>query len=557
MNSLSAYEAPTFDVPIDLDLSKNEGTSPARELIASLADPTPLVRQYPDMSDLRAEIASLHDIDPASVLVTAGGDDALSRCFLACVRPGHEVVSTYPTFEMISRYTEQREATLRQAPWWSGPFPSRQVAELITAKTDAAFIVSPNNPTGVAASADDIEQLGARVRFLVLDAAYTEFADEDLTLVAFGLGNAVVVRTLSKAYGLAGLRVGYLMGPPELIASIGAYGNPYSVSALSAAIAVARLRRPAEELRDTLTEVRRERVELTSALTDLGAEPTPSQANFILARSDRATWLSDASASLGVALRTFPGREGLEDAIRITIPGRETDFDRLLRTLKVALRPEALLFDLDGVLADVSRSQTRAIIETAQEFGVKVDASDIENAKAEGSANDDWALTHRLVTQRGVDVGPGQIISRYERRYQGDGEFAGLKEEESLLVEPALWQMWADAYPIAIVTGRPRSDAEEFLSRFGLLESLDALVAKEDGPLKPDPAPVTTALGRLGASRAWMLGDTVDDISAARLAGVVPIGVIAPGDDPVKTRRTLNRAARVLSNINELEDLLP
>jgi HAD superfamily hydrolase (TIGR01549 family) len=146
---------------------------------------------------------------------------------------------------------------------------------------------------------------------------------------------------------------------------------------------------------------------------------------------------------------------------------------------------------------------------------------------------------------------------RFEALYQGTTEAPGLKEAERALVDNDSWRRWAKELPLAVVTGRPRSDAVEFLSRFDLLGEVTALVTKDDAPLKPDPAPVRLALEKLGVSRAWMLGDTPDDLAAARAAGVVPIGVIAPGDDPIRARETLGHAARVLEQTTELEALLP
>jgi len=83
------------------------------------------------------------------------------------------------------------------------------------------------------------------------------------------------------------------------------------------------------------------------------------------------------------------------------------------------------------------------------------------------------------------------------------------------------------------------------------------LITRDDAPLKPDPAPVRLALETLGVQRAWMLGDTPDDLAAARACGVIPIGVIAPGDHPDRARLSLRTAARVLDATNELEGLLP
>lgn len=557
MSSPATYLPPGFQMPIDLDLSKNEGRSRAEELLDAIDDPRRLVGRYPDTSPLRARLAALHGVSEERVLVTAGGDDALSRCFLARVTEGGQVVSTYPTFEMISRYAEQRGARLFDVPWWTGPFPVDEVLGAITGDTDAVFIVSPNNPTGGVASEIDLLKVAGETPLLVVDAAYVEFADSDPTPGLLELGNVVVTRTLSKAYGLAGLRVGYLLGSQELVAAIGAYGNPYPVSALSAALAETRLDRPVDELSTFVDEVKRERVVLTGALTGLGARPLPSQGNFVLAECDDAAWVISAAASLGIGLRRFPTRLGLESAVRITVPGDADDFDRLVTTLGSVLDPQAIIFDLDGVIADVSGSQVLAVIEAARSFGVEIEPSDIEEAKANGNSNDDWELTRRLCLERGVDAPIEAVTERFESLYQGTASSPGLKMAETPLVDEATWERWGSLLPLAVVTGRPRPDAVEFLDRFGLIDGLTALVTREDAPLKPDPAPVLTALEIMGVSRAWMLGDTPDDLAAARGAGVVPIGVIAPGDDPARARERLRPAALILDKTTDLEEMLP
>jgi len=404
MSDPVSYVPQGFGVPIDLDLSKNEGRAPAAELLASVGDPNRLIVRYPDTSGLRGQLAALHGVGEDSVLVTAGGDDALARCFMARVGEGRTVVSTYPTFEMIPRYAEQRGAKLVEIPWWDGAFPTAEVLDSIGMDTDAVFIVSPNNPTGATATESDLRTVANEASFLVLDAAYVEFADTDPTPAALAMGNVVVIRTMSKAYGLAGLRVGYLLGPPGLVAAIGSYGSPYPVSALSGALAHTRLERPVAELEDFVEEVKRERVELTHLLTDLGTRPLPSQANFVLTECPDPEWLVSAAAALGIGLRRFPDRERLDKVVRITVPGDEDDFARLDGTLRSALEPQALIFDLDGVLADVSRSQIVAIIETAGTFGVEITETEIEMAKAGGNANDDWELTRFLCRGRGVDA---------------------------------------------------------------------------------------------------------------------------------------------------------
>jgi phosphoglycolate phosphatase-like HAD superfamily hydrolase len=113
--------------------------------------------------------------------------------------------------------------------------------------------------------------------------------------------------------------------------------------------------------------------------------------------------------------------------------------------------------------------------------------------------------------------------------------------------------------PLAVVTGRPREEARWFLGREGVANLFRTVVCMEDAARKPDPAPVRLALTRLGVCRAWMVGNTPDDVRAAAGAGVVPLGVVAPGDDLSVTTSALADAgaARVLDQVADLEELLP
>ncbi len=240
-------------------------------------------------------------------------------------------------------------------PWPAGPFPVEQVEAAITPATAAVAVVSPNNPTGAIATPDDLRRLSAAAphALLLVDLAYGEFADVDLTEVALSLPNAVVFRTLSKAWGLAGLRVGYVAGPAAVIDWLRAAGNPYAISGPSIAIATHRLAEGQAEVDAFVRRVRVERVELAAHLAHLGGEPLESQANFVLTRLPDALWARDALAGLGIAVRAWPGHASLGRVVRITCPGDETQFSRLLGALQAALRPAGVYVtpDLPGRLA--------------------------------------------------------------------------------------------------------------------------------------------------------------------------------------------------------------
>ncbi|MEO0478296.1 MAG: aminotransferase class I/II-fold pyridoxal phosphate-dependent enzyme [Planctomycetota bacterium] len=560
LTQMDAYAPPRPRGPIELDLSRNEGRAP-KGLVPSAVTPADLAR-YPQLSELRSELASRCGVSEGQVVLTAGGDDALLRCCFAVRGLGSRALLTRPTFEMIPRYATLAGLGLDEVEWAEGEFPVERFLDAADGPPAVAFVVSPNNPTGGVASRSDLEQIATTLgdSLVVLDAAYGELADDDLTEFALQFENVVVVRTLSKAWGLAGLRVGCAIGAASWIARLEAAGNPYPVSVASAEIALERLDSGQEDVDDYVRQIRRERVELARNLADLGAQPAePTEANFVLARTVDAPFVTDAMAALGIAIRRFPDRPELRDAVRIGLPADERKFAYLQRSLESVLRPEAILFDLDGVLADVSQSYRRAIRETARQFGVEVTDREIAARKAQGNANDDWELTRSLLSARGVDASLDEVVRCFESIYQGDGDRPGTRETERLCVSISVLQRLRESFRIAIVTGRPRADAERFLELFGLRSLFEVCICREDAPLKPDPAPVRLAMDRLRVSRAWMLGDTPDDLRSARGASVVPIGVIAPGSEEASEQKAVLQsagAARVLQSTDDLEGLL-
>jgi histidinol-phosphate aminotransferase len=543
LKGVQAYKTPGAGSSADLRLDGNEGAGPKEEC------------RYPDARPLEERLAGTLDVDPRRVLVTAGGDEAIDRICRAYLNPDVELIQPTPTFEMIARYAKLAGAKVVSVPWTRGEYPTGEVIARINPNTRVICVVSPNNPTGAVASPEDLKKLSAAApqALLLVDLAYTEFADFDLTQTALSLPNAVVVRSFSKAWGMAGLRVGYAAGPEEIIDCLRAAGGPYTVSRPSLARVIQRFPKSVALFADA---IRKERKNLYDLLLSLGAEPLPSEANFILCRFRDAEWVYAALAALGILVRIFPGQKELQGCLRITCPGEPEKFARLCAALCTVLRPQGLLFDMDGVLADVSQSYRRAIIETAATYGVEIRTEEIQAAKTEEGSNNDWALTKKLLERHGVKAELAEVTERFEGLYQGTPRRPGLYRTEKLLVSPGLLERLSQRLPLAVVTGRPRGDAERFLNENGVADRLSALVCLEDAPLKPDPRPVRLALQQLGIERAWMIGDTPDDLTAARRAGVLPLGVVAPGDgDPGAL--TDAGAARVLLKLNELQELMP
>ena len=557
--NLRPYSTRPHEAPIELRLSGNEGAAPSpfiwEVLGKSNAD---VARRYPSESELQSELAARTGVSSERIVVTAGGDDAIDRICRMTLGPGRELVLPTPTFEMIARYATLCGATVREVDWSGSAFPTDAVLAEIGPKTGLIALVSPNNPTGAVASVDDLNRLASAApgAVVLVDQAYAEFSDDDLTQAALDLDNAVVVRTLSKAWGLAGLRVGYAIAPMEIAQTLRAVGQPYAVAAPSIALARAALREP-RLMRDYVRRVRAERESLGGVLRELKLEPRSSQGNFILTRPPDPSWLHDGLAGQGVGIRTWPDDPKLASCARITCPGDEADCSRLVAALRTTIEPEVILFDMDGVLVDVSASYRTAIQQTAASFGVAVTDHDIANAKNAGNANDDWALTHRLLRTRGTSVSLTEVTQRFESLYQGTEERAGLYQRESLLFDRQDLIALGKRIPLGIVTGRPRADAQQALEQFAIQDLFDVVICREDGPLKPDPTPVRRALEQLGVSRGWMIGDTVDDIRAARAAGLLALGFqSSANEDSARVLRQAG-AGRILRDLSRLGDMLP
>lgn len=546
-----------------LRLNSNEGPRASQALLAELAALDPeLLRRYPDTTAVESALAARLDVSPNRVVVTAGADEALDRIYRAYAGPDRPVLLPEPTFDMLERFAAVAGAPLVRVPWITDAFPAEAILERLDTRPAIVVIVSPNNPTGGVASLDDVRRISAAAPecLVLIDQAYIEYADEDIGPAVLELPNVVVVRTMSKAWGLAGCRVGYAVGSSAVIALLRATGAPYPVAGPSLALTLSQLRRGDAAFRAHVTQVRAERAALRQLLCARGVDAPVSQANFVFANfGPRLALVRDGLGARGILVRDFPGRPGLETSLRITLPGDPADFERLTGALETVLSPEAIVFDLDGVIADVRDSQRAAMIATAAAFSVNVGMQDIEAALRAGDASNDWIVTQRLVAAGGTDVDLETVTARFQALYLGTNGTPGLRERERAIVPRGVLERLSKRLPLAMVTGRPREEARWFLERAHLADLFPVLVCMEDAPRKPDPAPVRLALTRLGVRRAWMIGNTPDDVRAAAGAAVVPLGIVAPGDDVTATTTALNDAgaARVLADVADLEELLP
>lgn len=314
-------------------LDRNELPYPPHETVSAAArDALAFAQAYPswDAVGLRRELAKRHGVDP-DWLVAAAGSVAVIAQAMAVAGPG-ELILPWPSFDAFPPLAGARGLRpVLTGIRADGACDPSAVRAALTDRTSMILICTPNSPTGGVLGRDELGPLLDRLPghiLVLIDQAYAEFADQPdppcLAELATAHPRTLITRTFSKAYGLAGLRVGYGLARPELCEAIAAAGVPYAVTAAAEAAAIRTLRQP-EHLRATVAKVRVERARLARALRELGTNVIAGHGNFIwVPQVNDVPGTVDRLAAAGVQVKGYPGH-----GIRISV-GTSTDTDILL-----------------------------------------------------------------------------------------------------------------------------------------------------------------------------------------------------------------------------------
>lgn len=328
LESLHVY-VPGRHIPGSIKLASNEvSEGPLPSVVAAIADAAAGINRYPDngVTALVDRLAARLDV-PQSHLATGCGSVTLCQQLVeaTCGRDD-EVLFASPSFEaypLITLVAGVRQRTVPLRADHTHDLPA--MLDAITPATRLVFVCNPNNPTGTAVRRDELVAFLDEVprdALVVLDEAYFEFVTDpdvpDGMTLLDGRPNLVVLRTFSKAYRLAGLRVGYAVGAPPVIEALRKVYPAFSVNALAQAAASAALD-CAAELLATCAEVAAARVRVRSALTELGFPGPDTQANFVwLPLGERTAEFAAHCEREKVIVRPFAG-----DGVRVTVAGED------------------------------------------------------------------------------------------------------------------------------------------------------------------------------------------------------------------------------------------
>ncbi|MDR0308791.1 MAG: histidinol-phosphate transaminase [Coriobacteriales bacterium] len=321
-------------------LSREVAAKIAARFVEEESGPLGLNRYPAPLADvLRSRLAQRTTLLPEQILIGNGGDELIADLIFAWGGEGRSLLIAPPGFSSYELSAGLNATGIRRI-WRKADFQLDEAAILEAAKEgadDLIMLASPNNPTGDCLSAGFVEELLAATDALVMiDQAYIEFAAAEFDLIPLldSHPNLVILRTFSKAWGLAGLRIGYLLGHPQVISELVKIRQPYSVDSFSMLAAECVLDEDAAYA-SQVAEIIAERQRLTSILASIPElEVFPSEANFFLLRMERAVELWEyLYRELGILTRDFSGSQGLRACLRISV-GQPAENDAFVAALR-------------------------------------------------------------------------------------------------------------------------------------------------------------------------------------------------------------------------------
>jgi histidinol-phosphate aminotransferase len=320
-----------------LDFNENTvGCSPrVIERLRQLG-PEDLAR-YPERGPAEEIVARFLNVSPSELLLTNGVDEAIHLLCETYLDPGDEAIIVVPTYSMYGIYMMAAEAQVISIPAGEGfCFPAEDVRNHITERTRLIAIANPNNPTGTVAPEAELLRIAREApnAALLVDEAYFEFYGHSLIAKRSGVQNLFVARTFSKAYGLAGLRIGVLIGERDQMRSVARVSSPYNVNAVALACLPEALA-DQRYIQQYVNEVCEARARLERTLEAAGISFCPSQGNFILARLGLPDFVEHMRRR-GILVRDRSTDYGCEGCVRITLGPREHS-DRLIAALQESL----------------------------------------------------------------------------------------------------------------------------------------------------------------------------------------------------------------------------
>ena len=516
---------------------------------------------YPEYNGLRKALASYCNVDVEQIIPTNATDEAIKTIIEAYIEKNRdEIVIPMPTFAMFKFYAQLNEAVIMEVLYNKDlSFPTDRVLSAINKNTKIVVLVNPNSPTGTSINDNDVIKIIEKARrndaVVMVDEAYCQFYGKTSIPLIKKYDNLIVTQTFSKAFGLAGLRLGYIISSKNNIKNIQKVLSPYSVNGVAVACAFAALK-DQKYVKNYVKEVNESKKIFYNALDSLKIKYFRSDANFVLlSLGKNAGNFCKKLKEEGILVRDRSMDKLLDGCVRVTL-GTKKQTAKLIGAMNKVVKEAKplLIFDIDGVLVDVSGSYRVAIKQTAEYFtGKEITLEEIQALKNRGGYNNDWDATEELIKEKGKNIGKQRIIIKFQQYYKK------LMDNEPLLISKNLLKNLSRKYVLAVFTGRNKKEADYVLRVNGIKKYFSKTIAMEDvSRRKPDPEGLLKIANGCKTKDAYYFGDMIDDMQAAKAAGMIAIGVLPPQDKSRNMKELLakNGAQSVIGNINQINEVL-
>ncbi len=533
-------------------LDFNENTKGFADVFNCPDLPDELFNTYPEYDEINAKIAAYYSVKPESVLLTNGSDEGISVISASFIEAGNDrAIISDPCFVIIPHSLRLAGAKISAVKVMADlTFDIDGIENELRKGAKIAFFASPENPTGALLEVSRVESWCKAYpeTLFVIDEAYGEYAQASCLSLINKFDNLLVLKTFSKAWGMAGLRLGIVFGKPELIEVLERVKLPFSVNAAAVWMA--------QKLLDNATRVKAEvkdsLIRLDNLATEIehrGYKVTRGASNSILINMGfLAKRFTEYCRSKSVLVRDRS--EVIDGMVRVST-GTQFENDKFLSVLDQFSKSFGIIFDLDDTVVDTSKSFAKVVEKLVENYtGIPLKEGELSALKAEGGYNDDWIATQELIFRRGYEADIEDIVLTAIPMYK---EIAMDKEE--LICDLAVLESLRKRHRIFVVTGRCRVEYDPvWASR---LDSVfDQIYCMGDRPhlqAKPSGDYLEACMKENNLTDAIYIGNSVDDVAAAHSIKIEAFGVSTTLS---AEQLTASGASRVLESVDELKELL-
>ncbi|NPA15147.1 MAG: histidinol-phosphate transaminase [Deferribacteres bacterium] len=328
-----------------IKLASNENPlGPSPKAVEAIRRAAEKVHRYPEGGCyyLRKKLSAFLGVGEENLVFGNGSNEIIEILMRTFLAPGDEVVYAWPAFVVYKLISQAMGLSAREIPLKDMRHDLEAMADAVTDRTKMVFVANPNNPTGTAVYTDEVERFLERIPddvIVVFDEAYYEFADQKRfpqlkDRAVEGYKNLVLMRTFSKAYGLAGLRMGYCITSPEIADYMNRVRQPFNVNLLAQEAAIAALE-DQEHVKKTVELANEGKAYFYSEFEKMGLEYVPSETNFVLVKVGDGRRVFEGLLDRGVIVRSMEGYS-LPEYIRVNV-GLVEENERFIKELKALL----------------------------------------------------------------------------------------------------------------------------------------------------------------------------------------------------------------------------